>query len=74
MSSQIQNQWDLFTLADTVEVRAKQEEKWLSQLSKRNYNHCSVSMHSVKHRDDGDEDDCNEMIMILVTMHSVLKL
>ena len=34
----------------------------------------TVSMHPVKHRDDGDEDDCNEMIMILVTMHSVLKL
>lgn len=34
----------------------------------------TVSMHPLKHRDDGAEDDCNEMIMILVTMHSVLKL
>jgi len=74
MSSEIQNQWDLLTLANTVGVRAKQEEKWLSQLRKRNYNHYSMSMHPVKRGDDGGEDDDNEMIMIIITMDSVLKL
>jgi len=33
-----------------------------------------MSMHPVKRGDDGGEDDDNEMIMIIITMDSVLKL
>ena len=33
-----------------------------------------MSMHPVKHGDDGDENDDNEMKMIIITMDSVLKL
>ena len=46
----------------------------MAQLRKRNYNHYSMSMHPVKRGDDGGEDDDNEMIMIIITMDSVLKL
>lgn len=34
----------------------------------------TMSMHPVKHGDDGDENDDNEMKMIIITMDSVLKL